>query len=107
MTGSANGARIWLACGVTDMRRGMDSLAGEALQRIGALYAIKNEIRGKPPVRGGRDHGGHSRIHVTAPLERGRIIADFDADGLDNIADVLEFEKARLPLRAQSLEVVP
>jgi hypothetical protein len=29
MIGPANGVRIWLACGVTDLQREMDSLAEE------------------------------------------------------------------------------
>jgi transposase len=36
MIGPANGARIGLACGVTDMRRGMDSLAAQVQQQLSA-----------------------------------------------------------------------
>jgi transposase len=28
MTGLPNGARVWLACGITDLRNGFDGLAG-------------------------------------------------------------------------------
>ena len=34
MIGPANGVRIWLACGLTDMRRGMDSLAAQVQQKL-------------------------------------------------------------------------
>jgi transposase len=34
MIGPGHGTRIWLACGVTDLRRGMDSLAGEVRQKL-------------------------------------------------------------------------
>jgi transposase len=36
MIGPASGTKIWLACGVTDMRRGMDSLAGDLQQKLSA-----------------------------------------------------------------------
>lgn len=36
MIGPASGVRIWLAWGVPDMRRGMDSLAGEVQQKLSA-----------------------------------------------------------------------
>jgi transposase len=36
MIGPANGVRIWLACGLTDMRRGMDSLAAQVQQQLAA-----------------------------------------------------------------------
>ena len=36
MIGPPSGARIWLACGVTDLRNGFDGLASKAQQVIGA-----------------------------------------------------------------------
>ena len=36
MIGPSPGARVFLACGVTDMRRGMDSLAALVQQSLGA-----------------------------------------------------------------------
>jgi transposase len=30
----SSGVKIWLACGVTDMRRGMDSLAAQVQQKL-------------------------------------------------------------------------
>ena len=47
MIGPPPGARVFLACGVTDMRRGMDSLAALVQQSLGAdpfdgsLYAFR------------------------------------------------------------------
>jgi transposase len=36
MIGPSSGVKIWLACGVTDMRRGMDSLAAQVQQKLAA-----------------------------------------------------------------------
>lgn len=47
MIGPPPGARVFLACGVTDMRRGMDSLAALVQQSLdadpfdGSLYAFR------------------------------------------------------------------
>jgi transposase len=36
MIGPVSGTKIWLACGITDMRRGMDSLAAQVQQKLAA-----------------------------------------------------------------------
>jgi IS66 Orf2 like protein len=50
-----SGARVWLACGYTDMRKGMDGLAMLAQQVVaenpfsGALFAFRGK-RGQRPT---------------------------------------------------------
>jgi transposase len=36
MIGPSSGTKIWLSCGITDMRRGMDSLAAQVQQKLAA-----------------------------------------------------------------------
>jgi transposase len=36
MIGPSNNTKIWLSCGITDMRRGMDSLTAQVQQKLAA-----------------------------------------------------------------------
>jgi len=50
-----SGARVWLACGYTDMRKGMDGLAMLAQQVLaedpfsGALFGFRGVSVARPP----------------------------------------------------------
>lgn len=54
---SPSGARVWLACGTTDMRKGMDGLAMLAQQVLaedpfnGALFAFRGKRGGRASTR--------------------------------------------------------
>ena len=44
-------------------------IAGEALERIGALYGIESEIRGKPPDERAAERQGRARARLSSPRE--------------------------------------
>jgi transposase len=55
MIGMPHGARIWLACGATDMRRGFDGLAAMVQTQLAA-----DPYSGHLFVFRGREHGHFS-----------------------------------------------
>ncbi len=75
MIGPATGVRVYLACGVTDMRKGIAGLAAgigprvDLKNRLGTLARIRNEALGLPQLLSaqagkqaaefGRDEAGH------------------------------------------------
>ena len=79
-----NGTRIWLACGLTDMRRGMDSLAAQVQQKLTA-----DPFSGQVFVFRGRQGDwvkllwwdGDGRCLFIKRLEQGRFVWPRAADG--------------------------
>ena len=77
MIALASGARIYLACGVTDMRRGMVGLAMLVQQGLsadpldGALYAFRGRRAGLIKLLW---HDGIGLCMLTKRLERGQFV---------------------------------
>jgi len=80
----SSGARIWLANGVTDMRRGMNSLALQVQQSLqrdphgGDLYVFRGRRADLLKVLW---HDGVGMSLYTKRLERGRFLWPSPADG--------------------------
>lgn len=89
MIGPANGVRIWLACGLTDMRRGMDSLAARVQQQLAA-----DPFSGQVFVFRGRRGDlikllwwdGEGLCRFMKRLEQGRFVWPQAADGAVHVS---------------------
>ena len=83
------GTRVWVAAGVTDMRKGMDGLAALAQTTLqvdpfsGHLFVFRGRRGGLIKVLW---HDGQGMCLFTKRLERGRFIWPSPADGVVTIS---------------------
>ncbi len=108
MITSATGGRIWLAAGLTDMRRGFDGLAALVQQQLGhdpfsgQLFVFCRKRGNLPKILW---HDGLGISLYAKRLERGRFIWPSPADGVvaitaAQLGHMLEWIDWRHPQRA-------
>jgi transposase len=101
MIGPSRGVRIWLFCGLTDMRRGMDSLAAQAQQKLvadpfsGQVFVFRGR-RGNLIKRLGWD--GDGMCLFMKRLEQGRFVWPQAVEG------AVHLSSAQLLMRLEGID---